>query len=155
VIAVNQASDNVTVFASSGDDEDGVTFSPQTFVPGRSASAVVTASAAGNLSAWFDWNRDGDWSDAGERVIADEPLTAGVNRVFFVVPIGASTGGTFARFRLSERMGLSFAGPGGAGEVEDYRITVATDGGATSIFTNPEVAEDVSADGAVTLNAAD
>jgi hypothetical protein len=106
----------------------------------------------GNLSAWFDWNIDGDWSDAGERAIADEPLTAGVNRVFFVVPVGAATGGTFARFRLSEQVGLSFAGPGGAGEVEDYRIAVAADGGATSVFTNPENAEDVSADGAVTLN---
>jgi hypothetical protein len=40
----------------------------------------VTASTQGYLNAWFDWNADGDWDDAGEHVFVDRILVPGANQ---------------------------------------------------------------------------
>ena len=54
-------------------DESGVSF--PTLIPGETVtiSVVVTIvdqdqSSLGLLNAWIDWNGDGDWADAGERI---------------------------------------------------------------------------------------
>ena len=60
------------------DDEDGVDF-VNYLTAGRAATVYVTASQAGKLDAWIDFNRDGDWSDAGEQVFASQALAAGLN----------------------------------------------------------------------------
>ena len=60
-------------------DEDGVVFDPTTpLVPSRSFTVTVSTSGIVNdvvsfgvLDAWIDFNRDGDWLDAGERVLAN------------------------------------------------------------------------------------
>ena len=69
----------VTIRTASGDDEDGVTFTSP-LIPGTTATVDVVASAAGLLSAWIDFNGDGDWTDAGEQVFQDHWLTAGTNK---------------------------------------------------------------------------
>lgn len=48
------------------DDEDGVIFT-SLLERGFIATAKVNATATGKLSAWIDFNRDNDWSDAGEK----------------------------------------------------------------------------------------
>ena len=106
-----------------GDDEDGVTL-PANFVTGENASIDVTANAACLLSAWMDWNGDGDWNDAGEQIFADQLLAAGINNLSVSVPGGAATGNTFARFRCSTQSGLAPTGLATDGEVEDYRVSV-------------------------------
>jgi 6-phosphogluconolactonase (cycloisomerase 2 family) len=110
------------------DDEDGVLFSGA-LVPGQSASVDITASAAGVIDAWVDFNGDGDWSDAGERIATAYPVSAGVNTLVFAVPPDTLPAAAVAsRFRLSS---AGVAGPGGLaadGEVEDY--WVATGSGA-------------------------
>jgi hypothetical protein len=70
--ADGQANDNSVGTA----DEDGVGF-VSSLDPGLSSIINVTASTSGYLSAWFDWNRDGDFNDASEQVFADEMLSAG------------------------------------------------------------------------------
>ncbi len=106
-------------------DEDGVSM---TFplVPAQSTSLSVRASAAGMLDAWVDFNRDGDWSDPGEQVFMSLPVRAGLNPLSFPVPANASTGLTFARFRLSTTGGLSFTGEATDGEVEDYAAEITS-----------------------------
>jgi len=101
------------------DDEDGVLFrSPLT--PGSEAMVDVTATAPGFLNAWIDWNDDGDWCDQDEHVLTDVPLVAGANSLTLAVPASAvATSETFARFRFSSVMELSFGGPSSDGEVED------------------------------------
>jgi YVTN family beta-propeller protein len=86
----------------------------------------ATASAAdGRLSAWIDFNADGDWADAGEQVFADVPLSAGtIHTLSFAVPAAAVVGPTYARFRISTQPGLSYVGLAPDGEVEDYRIVI-------------------------------
>lgn len=104
------------------DDEDGVSIA--TLTQGASAAVDIVASGAGYVSAWFDWNADGDWLDAGEQVLAAVAVTAGANSTTISVPAGASAGSTFARFRLES---TGTVGPGGSapdGEVEDYQVTV-------------------------------
>ncbi len=108
-----------------GSDEDGVS-NFQNIAPGSAvASVTVNASATAQLDAWIDWNKDGDWNDAGEQIAANLTVNAGDNLVSFNVPPDALPGTTFARFRLSTAGALAPTGLSYDGEVEDYMVTVA------------------------------
>jgi len=109
------------------DDEDGVTIHP---IVARGDAVLVdvdmTASPVGGLlNGWVDLNADGDWADPGEQVFIDVPLTAGiVNPLSFAVPLTATPGQTYARFRVDSTGGLSYDGPAADGEVEDYTLEI-------------------------------
>ena len=106
------------------DDEDGVVFiSP--LLPGESASIEVTASTAGYLNAWLDFDQDGSFAGDGEQIFSDELLAFGVNTLSFRVPATAAIGATYARFRFNTRGLLSWKGLATDGEVEDYRVSIA------------------------------
>ena len=106
-----------------GDDEDGVVFDLP-IRAGLLASIDVTASTAGLLNAWLDFNADGDWVDAGEQIFSDKPLVPGVNTFTVLVPPAATAGPTFARFRFDSAGGLAPTGLAGDGEVEDYLVEI-------------------------------
>jgi|CXWL01.1.fsa_nt_gi uncharacterized repeat protein (TIGR01451 family) len=101
------------------DDEDGVTLNGM-LIACTSATFDVTASGAGSLDAWVDFNRDGDFGDLGEQIANDQAVVAGLNSVTATVPCGAAPGITFTRFRLSTAGGLAPTGPAADGEVEDH-----------------------------------
>ena len=105
------------------DDDDGVVFS--SLIPGQQTHIDVTASAAGLINAWIDYDNDGQFEN-GEQVFTDEPVVAGVNQLIVNVPVTASTGVTFARFRLDSAGGLAPTGPAMDGEVEDYAVLIGT-----------------------------
>ncbi len=105
------------------DDEDGVVFASG-LGRGLEASLEVTSSGAGLLNAFVDFNADGDWDDAGEQVFTDRVLVAGVNPLTVAVPLGATLGTTFARFRLDTVGSLGPTGYATDGEVEDYRVEI-------------------------------
>lgn len=108
-----------------GDDEDGVIFAePDHLTQGSPSALTVTASKAGWLNAWVDFNGNGSWAEAGEQVFAGVALQAGANTLNFTIPAEAKVGVTFARFRFGTDRTLSFTGPAGDGEVEDYPITI-------------------------------
>jgi len=122
-----------------GADEDGVFFvtdiNRTDNIPGAATVNVEvnTAGTGGILTGWIDFNRDGDFTDTGEKIVDDLSVVDGTNEVTFVVPAGAASvsGTTFARFRISDAVGTTAAGlaaGSGAGEVEDYLVTI-TDGG--------------------------
>jgi len=106
------------------DDEDGVEF-PATLVVGQQATVAVTASAAGRLDAWIDFNDDGDWSDTGEKIINDVLLNQGESLHLFTVPATARGDALVARFRLSSQGELLPTGPADDGEVEDYQVPLS------------------------------
>jgi hypothetical protein len=107
-----------------GADEDGVGFATG-LDPGQTETVNVTSSQAGGLlTGWFDWNRDGDWDDASEKVFNDVALVAGNNALSVTVPAGATLGRSFARFRISTNAGLAYTGSATDGEVEDYSIRI-------------------------------
>jgi len=112
------------------DDEDGVAIG--LLVPGETVNVNVTLNplspvAAGSLDGWIDFNDDGDWDDANERVFTAAGLVPGLNVLPVTVPLDASQGAdVFARFRLSQGAGvaLSYTGLAKSGEVEDYKYHI-------------------------------
>ena len=108
------------------DDEDGVTL--PAFTAGKTATVVVNSSGTGKLNAFFDWNNDGDFLDAGE-AITELSVVAGNNNLSVPVPAGAVTGVNLgARFRVSSAGGLTALGAAPDGEVEDYLVSVQKPG---------------------------
>ena len=108
------------------DDEDGVVFTSALLV-GDTTTLTVTASTAGKLDAWIDFNADGDWADAGEQIFTSRTLLAGANSLSFSIPSTVTTGDTYARFRFSSTGELLPTSLAADGEVEDYLITITAD----------------------------
>ncbi len=104
-----------------GDDEDGL---PQNLVlPIGSATAVAVqvsnAEATTRLNGWIDWNQDGDWDDAGEKVVSNAAVTSGANSFNITPPAGAKSGLANVRWRIANEANLGPTGMAFSGEVED------------------------------------
>jgi large repetitive protein len=110
------------------DDEDGVTF-PADLIPGANGTMTITTGAAGGLvSCWIDFNRDGDWTDAGEQVLTDVALGAGTTTSrTFPVTVGSPQGTSPARCRISSQAGLGITGLAPDGEIEDHLAPIGVE----------------------------
>ncbi|RLD54740.1 MAG: hypothetical protein DRJ05_14130, partial [Bacteroidetes bacterium] len=116
--------DSDCLFPSFGDDEDGVLI-PTTVTTGSTVNITVTASVAGYLDAWMDFNLANGWADADEHIFMNTPLTVGPNILSFVVPASAVSGQSYVRFRFRDSSGsINFDGLVPNGEVEDYAIMI-------------------------------
>ncbi|MFC1569309.1 GEVED domain-containing protein [bacterium] len=104
------------------DDEDGIVFITP-LIPGNTALINVTKTQ-GFIYGWMDFDGDGTWFGAGEKIISGFPFSSGSHTIAFNIPMGAATGETFARFRLSSVNPISPIGFGYTGEVEDYKVTI-------------------------------
>ncbi len=125
--------------------DDGVQFN--NFAKGATATLAVQISnlySTDDLAIWIDFNNDGDWIDAGERVVwagysttAPNGALAATNNFSVAIPSGAV--GTLASVRArlwdtaSHTTGAMAANGGGDpalstvwGEVEDYQATYTT-----------------------------
>lgn len=112
--------------AGAGSDEDGIIFS-SSLGAGQTVAVDVLVSLPATIkgafvSAWVDFNRDGDWDDAGENVWAAQPVVAGLNPLSIAVPASVSVGDTYARFRLCSHRDIGIGGWLTDGEVEDYLV---------------------------------
>jgi len=105
------------------DDEDGVQ-NASSLIPGQWASVEITASVAGFVDAWVDFDGNGSWADAGDQVFASRPVGPGKNVIKYLVPASAKVGTSYARLRFSTVGGLSFTGGAPDGEVEDYMVRI-------------------------------
>ncbi len=107
------------------DDEDGVLFSGW-LLPGQNYQVQVFSSISGLfLNAWIDFQGNGNWTDPTDQIFTNILLNAGWNPLNFFVPNDAVTGiHTFARFRASLALNLSFTGLAPEGEVEDYCVYI-------------------------------
>jgi len=116
------------------DDEDSVTrnglpLSDQTLDAGATEMFDVLTFGNGFLSAWIDLNIDGDFADAGEKILDDvfiNNTTVGTTPVSVTIPQTATDGTSYVRFRFNNQAGLGFSGEGVDGEVEDYRVFIAS-----------------------------
>jgi hypothetical protein len=116
--------------ADTDNGDDGVAFQ-KGFVPGEATPVRVnivrtglSAQATAFLTAWVDFNGDGDWDDAGERVLTNQVVVGGTNDLVINVPSTATHGVSYARFRLSTDQNLASSGAATNGEVEDYRVEI-------------------------------
>lgn len=130
-------------------DDDGVTI--PTLIPGQPGTITVAATGAGAfLQAWIDF--DGDGSFAGNEQIAADMADVdgdGILSIPVLVPVGATTGTTFARFRWSRDFSIGAAGFAGDGEVEDYAVTFGDAGTGLSgrLFLDNGTGGDTAHDG--------
>ncbi|MEO1528913.1 MAG: GEVED domain-containing protein [Planctomycetota bacterium] len=112
---------------SNESDEDGVFF-PTHLIAGDSSNIAITVSDPNGVGsfvdAWIDFNRDGDWDDAGEQILLSQTVVDGFQVFNVDIPGNARLGETYARVRLSTSGGLTPTGPAGDGEVEDYLIDI-------------------------------
>jgi subtilisin-like proprotein convertase family protein len=121
------------------DDENGVTTFPTYTWPTTSytvsANAVnLSTTTAAFLYGYIDWNRDGDFADAGERsdvtnIPANTSTSTAFNVTWSSVPVNAGgTTATYARFRIGYTNAevQSPTGLANSGEVEDYVIPANT-----------------------------
>ena len=126
------------------DDEDGAVFSGS-LVKGTALADVLTlkanrGDAKGDVyvNGWIDYNRDGDFDDTGEQIINDlkvkvksagSPISVSLP-ADLAVPDGASTGISYARFRVCTQKGNCSKPTGEAadGEVEDYKVSIDAKG---------------------------
>lgn len=129
-IAIDVDPDGQPTLASDGDDlagaddDDGVAFAGE-LVPCASTTVDVTASVAGLLDAWIDFNTDGQWQPE-EQVFTSEALITGLNTLPFSVPCSATPSSlAFTRFRFSSLGGLGTGGLALDGEVEDSGVLIA------------------------------
>jgi len=124
-----------------GADEDGVRFVSlwqSSTTQNTTASVNVQVSLALEpvfLSAWADFNGDGDFEDPGEQILTDLAVTTGDHLLDVTIPPGAAAGTTYVRFRLSSSAGLASTGLATDGEVEDYAVLILGPGSLTAIET--------------------
>ena len=115
------------------DDEDafGDTLTVFSGITSHAISNIPVNNASGQaaqLMGWIDFNRDGDFLDAGEQAavdVAPNQTTADLNWSGFSA---TTTGNTYARFRITTDENLtSSPSPVGLaedGEVEDYQVAI-------------------------------
>jgi uncharacterized repeat protein (TIGR01451 family) len=101
-----------------------VSFHNRSLIAGQAYTLNVTTVGTGSINAWIDFNRDGDFDDAGEQIATNVASTGGVQSLVTTVPLGATAGSTYARFRYSSQSGLTPTNAAPNGEVEDYNITL-------------------------------
>ena len=117
--------------AGSGPPDDGIVFDSP-WMPGSRSSLTATASYYGYLNGWIDFDRNGLF-DTYEEVVRTTVVPES-NEVEFNVPRSVTLTDTlYARFRLSDQPRVTPNTPYAEtdsdmlfGEVEDYRILVAT-----------------------------
>ena len=116
------------------DDEGGVFEPAQDLTLTAATTPVVrvratnTTSSAATLYGWIDYNGDGVFDNATERTSVAVPASTNngtFTLTFPTVPAGATTGTTYARFRLSsDSAAANSTGSANGGEVEDYTATI-------------------------------
>ncbi|MGL5078413.1 MAG: GEVED domain-containing protein, partial [Waterburya sp.] len=121
------------------DDEDGVSSFP-TLTTTANQTYTVPVSVQNNvplldayLVGYIDFNKDGDFLDAGEKSATVTVPTSSTNprtfNVVFTTPAGMTTGNTYARFRLGQVQATVESATGASagtdnGEIEDYQIAI-------------------------------
>jgi uncharacterized repeat protein (TIGR01451 family) len=98
-------------------------------LPGTTyTSPPIACTGPGTVRGWIDFNRDGDFADAGE-VSTNSPTCNGTTTVnlSWTVPAGVSTGRSYMRLRIASNAAQIAAPSGSAndGEVEDHVLTLA------------------------------
>ncbi|QDV84799.1 S8 family serine peptidase [Stieleria magnilauensis] len=131
------------------DDEDGVTFE-NLQAGSNTASIVVDAqniSGQAFIDAWIDFDHDGVWAGAFERIADSVPVTQGIHTIEFMVPPSAAGSDTYARVRISSTGQLAPGGEASDGEVEDYRVAILPPAASSTDFTREIIFEDANVRG--------
>lgn len=134
-----ESKDTINLSASADDnyntgsvnDEDAISSFPALTVAHTSYTLTLTVTnttgASATLYGYIDFNRDGDFADAGERSLPTTVPNAATSAVLTWTGLtGGSVGSSFIRFRLAANAteAQNFGGYAATGEVEDYQIPI-------------------------------
>lgn len=104
-----------------------------TLTKGNQYTVTITPTWTGTLynegySVWIDYNRDGDFTDAGEQVFTQSPTQATPVGGSFTVPASAAEASTRMRVTMSYNANVGPCDSFTYGEVEDYTIVIEGSG---------------------------
>jgi len=88
-------------------------------------------------SVWIDYNKDGDFTDAGEQVFSQSATQTTPVSGSFTVPAGATETSTRMRVSMSYNATPTSCQSFTYGEVEDYTIVIAASGPDTEAPSDP------------------
>jgi hypothetical protein len=112
----------------STDDEDGVVLPSAVLVGQQNVQLTIdvrNAQSGAFIDAWIDFDGNGNWFGARERIANGVAVVNGQNTLTFDVPSTAAPGVTYLRVRLSTAGRLSPVGLAADGEVEDEVIFIS------------------------------
>ena len=113
-----------------------------TLTKGSQYTITITPTWTGTVysegyAVWIDYNKDGDFTDAGEQVFSQSPTTATPVSGSFTIPAGATETSTRMRVTLSYNAIPTSCQSFTYGEVEDYTVVIAAAGPDTEAPSNP------------------
>ncbi len=96
------------------------------FTQGESVTFKPLATWNGFINVWLDLDRTSGWNNTDEWLFVDEPIKSGPDftELTFDVPVTASVGFTYMRFRYTANPNVQQTGPESTGEVEDYLVVL-------------------------------
>ncbi len=115
-----------------------------TVTRGQSLNLTVTPGIISNnwnnnvVSAWIDWNQNGDFTDANEQVLL-KPRGIGGQTSIVTIPNNAILGNTRLRVRYSWYRNPNPCGTSGnndGNEVEDYTINIINSNASSGLFSS-------------------
>ncbi len=127
-----------TATGTAGSYSNFTAFGPYGLIAGQTYSYSLTSLTSGtaynqSMAMFIDYNRDGDYADAGEMVYQPAATTLGPHNVTgtFTVPANAQAGLTRLRVQALETLITSVSSSSSWGEYEEYAISMA--GGPNSV----------------------
>ncbi len=109
---------------------------------GSQYTITVTPTWTGTIfsegySVWIDYNKDGDFTDAGEQVFSQAPTQTTPVSGSFTVPAGATETSTRMRVSMNYNAIPTSCQSFTYGEVEDYTVVISAAGPDTEAPSNP------------------
>ena len=128
--------------AANGGYGDFTTTKTANVTAGGTHQLVVSAGFSGtayneHFTVWIDFNRDGDFADAGEEVTTGNSSSAGNRTADITIPANAALGVT--RMRVSMKYNAKSTpceADLGDGEVEDYAVNITAGSRTTKSFNS-------------------
>lgn len=124
------------------DDEDGLTLASSGWVAGGSSTATIRVNSDGPARVyygfWIDWNRDGDWADAGDAFYSGSGRTASPLDIPVTVNVPGGyvvNSDVYMRVRSDDQpiTSADYDGTRLNGEVEDYLFQFNSGGTPTPV----------------------
>lgn len=109
---------------------------------GQSYTITITPTWTGTVypegySVWIDYNKNGDFADAGEQVWTQAATTTSPVSGSFTIPTGAADGATRIRVSMKYNAIPTSCETFTYGEVEDYTVNIAASGTDTQAPSAP------------------
>lgn len=116
-------------------------------------SVTIGASYPQGVRVWVDFNRDGDFTDAGENVITQSLSANGTLNKSFQIPANAEPGESRMRIRsVYSTTSMNPCGSASYGEVEDYKFIIVPSCPSEVTTQAPDLSECETAEAKFTIS---